>query len=156
MFKEATSMKNNRSYLIFTFVITFLLMSIFFLALSTKENPAKPEQTATENTDSGATKDTASKESNKEETTSSKAGQVFEQKGCVSCHSISKLNVKGGSTGPDLSDAYKTVDGKHGKSVDEFLKKPSSAVMSGVIKDNPLTDKERKDIVDALKEASEK
>ncbi|WP_414043982.1 c-type cytochrome [Macrococcus sp. EM39E] len=149
-------MKNNTSYLIFGFVITFLLMSIIFLALSTKEDPKKPEQATTENTESDASKDVASKDADSEKTTSSGAGEIFEKKGCVSCHSISKLNVKGGSTGPDLSDAYKTVDGKHGKPIDEFLKKPSSAVMSGVIKDNPLTDKERKDIVDALKEASEK
>lgn len=149
-------MKKNSSYLIFGFVITFLLMSIFFLALSTKEDPVKSEKATTENTESDAAKDVATKESDTEKTTASDAGQIFEKKGCVSCHSISKLNVKGGATGPDLSTAYKTVDGKHGKPVDEFLKKPSSAVMSGVIKDNPLTDKERKDIVNALKEASEK
>lgn len=148
-------MKKNSSYLIFGFVITFLLMSIIFLALSTKEDPAKPEKAATEQKDDTSNSDVA-KETDTGKTTSSKAGEIFESKGCVSCHSISKLNVKGGSTGPDLSTAYKTVEGKHGKPVDEFLKKPSSAVMSGVIKDNPLTDKERADIVKALKEASEK
>ncbi|MEH7074805.1 cytochrome C [Neobacillus drentensis] len=85
-----------------------------------------------------------------------KEGRIFIQRGCVSCHSISKLNIQGGSTGPDLSQAYVNVEGKHGVPIEEFLKKPTSAVMSGVLGDKPLTDDERKAVLAALKAASEK
>ncbi|MGX1983340.1 hypothetical protein EDD69_11076 [Thermolongibacillus altinsuensis] len=88
--------------------------------------------------------------------TSSKEGEILKQKGCLSCHSVSKLNLQGGTTGPDLSNAYKVVEGKHGKPIEEFLKEPTSAVMSGVIKSNPLTDEERAAIIQVLKTASEK
>lgn len=87
---------------------------------------------------------------------SAQDGNMLQQKGCLSCHSVSKLNLQGGTTGPDLSNAYQEVEGKHGKPVEEFLKAPTSAVMSGVIKSNPLTDQERAEIVALLKEASEK
>ncbi|MFT9846788.1 hypothetical protein [Aneurinibacillus sp. REN35] len=56
----------------------------------------------------------------------------------------------------DLSKAYTTVLDKHGVSIDEFLKKPTSAVMSGVIGKSPLKEDERKAIIAALKTASEK
>ncbi len=83
-------------------------------------------------------------------------GRVFIQSGCISCHSVSALNLQGGATGPDLSQAYKNVEGKHGVPIEEFLKNPTSAVMSGVIGGNPLTDDERAAIIEALKAASEK
>ncbi|BDG36052.1 cytochrome c [Saccharococcus caldoxylosilyticus] len=87
---------------------------------------------------------------------SSKEGDILQQKGCLSCHSVSKLNLQGGTTGPDLSNAYKEVEGKHGKPIEEFLKAPTSAVMSGVIKSHPLTNEERAAIIKVLKTASEK
>ncbi|WP_017434225.1 hypothetical protein [Saccharococcus caldoxylosilyticus] len=87
---------------------------------------------------------------------SSKEGDILQQKGCLSCHSVSKLNLQGGTTGPDLSNAYKEVEGKHGKPIEEFLKAPTSAVMSGVIKSHPLTNEEREAIIEVLKTASEK
>jgi cytochrome c551/c552 len=90
------------------------------------------------------------------ETASAKEGGILKQKGCLSCHSVSKLNLQGGTTGPDLSNAYKEVEGKHGKPIDEFLKTPTSAVMSGVIEGTPLTDEERSAIIEVLKTASEK
>lgn len=90
------------------------------------------------------------------EATAAPEGEIFSQKGCIACHSIEKLGVKGGTTGPDLSQAYVNVEGKHGKPINEFLKAPTSAVMSTVICGNPLTDEEITKIVDALKVASEK
>ncbi|GED17930.1 c-type cytochrome [Aneurinibacillus migulanus] len=102
-------------------------------------------------------KDTAQTTQTTQTTTSaSKEGEVFTQKGCISCHSVSKLGIKGGEVGPDLSKAYATVPDKHGVPIDEFLKKPTTAVMSGVIGKNPLTDDERKAIIAALKAALEK
>ncbi len=83
-------------------------------------------------------------------------GEIFTKRGCVACHSVSALNVKGGAVGPDLSQAYVNVKDKHGVPVEEFLKKPTSAVMSGVLGKNPLTDEEREAVLKALKLASEK
>lgn len=81
--------------------------------------------------------------------------EIFSNKGCIACHAISGLGIKGGATGPDLSNAYGQVEGKHGKPLKDFLKEPTSAVMSGVIGGSPLTDEEINKIVEALKQASE-
>lgn len=83
-------------------------------------------------------------------------GEIFQQKGCIQCHSIESLGVKAGAVGPDLSHAYANVEGKHGKPINEFLKQPTSAVMSSVISGNPLTDDEINKIVESLKIANEK
>jgi cytochrome c551/c552 len=82
-------------------------------------------------------------------------GAIFQSKGCLSCHAISSLGLKGGATGPDLSQAFGQVEGKHGKPLSEFLKQPTSAVMSSVLGGNPLTDEEIGKVVEALKLASE-
>ncbi|MDQ0215628.1 cytochrome c551/c552 [Oikeobacillus pervagus] len=97
-----------------------------------------------------------SKDSNAPKTATTSDGGIFSEKGCISCHSVSALNIQGGATGPDLSKAYDNVEGKHGKPIKEFLKVPTSAVMSGVIEGNPLTDEEIEKIVEALKKAAEK
>jgi cytochrome c551/c552 len=81
---------------------------------------------------------------------------ILQSKGCLSCHSVSSLNLTGGATGPDLSKAFENVEGKHGKPIDQFLKEPTSAVMSGVIGGNPLTEQEITEVVKLLEEASKK
>lgn len=83
-------------------------------------------------------------------------GKIISDKGCLACHAVENLGLQGGATGPDLSKAFVNVEGKHGKPIEEFLKEPTSAVMSTVIGGNPLTDEERAKIVEALKIASEK
>lgn len=88
-------------------------------------------------------------------TAASENGEIFNRLGCISCHAVSALNVKGGATGPDLSKAYLEVKDKHGVSIEEFLQKPTSAVMSSVIGAKPLTDEEIKSVVAALKAAAE-
>lgn len=101
-------------------------------------------------------------ETNKEEETEKKTDSVavsddniLQTKGCLGCHAVSELDLQGGATGPDLSQAFNNVEGKHGKPLNEFLKDPTSAVMSTVIGGNPLTDEEISQIVDTLKKASE-
>lgn len=105
-------------------------------------------------------------EANKEETNKDEAEatetvsatseeSILQSKGCIGCHAVSGLNLQGGATGPDLSQAYTNVEGKHGKPIDEFLKEPTSAVMSTVIGGSPLTDDEITQIVEELKKASE-
>lgn len=81
---------------------------------------------------------------------------ILDQKGCLSCHSIEAYGVKDAMTGPDLSKAFVNVEGKHGKPLAEFLQEPTSAVMSSVIANDPLSDEEREKIIELLKTASEK
>lgn len=94
-------------------------------------------------------------ETPKETATASAETEIFSQKGCLGCHSVSKLNLQGGATGPDLSQAFTNVEGKHGKPINEFLKEPTSAVMSGVIGGNPLTDDEINKITELLQQAAQ-
>ncbi|MEH7490934.1 cytochrome C [Neobacillus niacini] len=91
-----------------------------------------------------------------EETASVDEENILNSKGCLGCHAVDALGLEGGATGPDLSKAFTDVEGKHGKPIEEFLKEPTSAVMSGVIGGNPLTDEERTQVLDMLKQASEK
>lgn len=143
---------------IIQFVISALLgLGIGYLAFQViggdEPNVASPEETTnTEQT---------TEESNNQDTNTETEAVVAEDnllsaKGCLGCHSVEGLNLTGGATGPDLSQAYNNVEGKHGKPIDQFLKEPTSAVMSGVIGGNPLTDDEVTQIVDLLKTASEK
>ena len=100
---------------------------------------------------------TETKDQKKEpETASVDEANILSSKGCLGCHAVDKLGLDGGVTGPDLSKAFTEVEGKHGKSLDEFLKEPTSAVMSSVIGGSPLTDEERTQVLDMLKQASEK
>ncbi|WP_102273544.1 c-type cytochrome [Cytobacillus massiliigabonensis] len=90
-----------------------------------------------------------------DDTTAVSGDNILQTKGCLGCHAVNGLNLEGGATGPDLSQAFNNVEGKHGKPLAEFLKEPTSAVMSSVIGGNPLTDEEISQIVDALKKAAE-
>src|SRR5690625_1830967 len=82
--------------------------------------------------------------------------ESLSRNGCLGCHSVESMGAVGGDIGPDLSRAFPEMKGKHGKELDDFLKDPTSAVMATVIADDPLNDDEREQIVEALKEASEK
>lgn len=105
----------------------------------------------------------ASTETNKDENeetptetaTASGEESILQSKGCIGCHAVEGLDLQGGATGPDLSQAFNSVEGKHGKPLNEFLKEPTSAVMSTVIGGSPLTDDEISQIVEELKKASE-
>ncbi|WP_442597035.1 cytochrome C [Neobacillus sp. D3-1R] len=118
---------------------------------SNDQKVASPDTTqATENEAESENKDT------EEATEVSTDGGILAAKGCLQCHSVGALNIKGGAVGPDLSQAFNNVEGKHGKPINEFLKQPTSAVMSGVIGGNPLTDDEITQVLDLLKEAASK
>lgn len=117
------------------------------------------EKEVTSNHEESHKTTTAPKEETAEPTeTVSASGEesILQSKGCIGCHAIEGLGLQGGATGPDLSQAYNNVEGKHGKPLNEFLKEPTSAVMSSVIGGNPLTDDEINLIVEELKKASEK
>nr|WP_279326008.1 cytochrome C [Bacillus sp. FJAT-47783] len=107
-------------------------------------------------TDRAETEDETADTTADESTESVSASEnILQTKGCLGCHSVNGLNLQGGATGPDLSKAITEVEGKHGKPLEEFLKEPTSAVMSGVIGGNPLTEEEISQVVDLLKQASE-
>lgn len=105
----------------------------------------------------------SSTETNKEEketeaadtATASGEENILQSKGCIGCHAVEGLDLQGGATGPDLSQAFNNVEGKHGKPLDAFLKEPTSAVMASVIGGSPLTNDEIAKIVEELKKASE-
>lgn len=142
---------------------------IYEVILGTPDNPAQTvaaEDSSTDTADTAATTgDKASAQpaadkakntdSQKAATVSANEDNILAKRGCLSCHSVGSLNLKGGQVGPDLSQAFTTVEGKHGKPIEEFLKQPTSAVMSGVISKNPLTDDERSQVLELLKKASE-
>jgi cytochrome c551/c552 len=119
------------------------------------DSDQQPQVAQTEPTNE-ASETEGKKEEAKEETTSVDANNILNSKGCLGCHAVDSLGLDGGATGPDLSKAFTDVEGKHGKSIDEFLKEPTSAVMSSVISGSPLTDEERTQVLDMLKQASEK
>lgn len=112
---------------------------------SNTEDSSNTSQTTTEATE---------EESKSSGTTVSAEAEILNQKGCLGCHSVSSLGLSGGATGPDLSQAFTNVEGKHGKPVNEFLKEPTSAVMSGVISGSPLSDDEIAKITELLQKAA--
>lgn len=145
-------MKQNAIIFIIAFVVAFGGGYLFFKA----KEPADEATTKTEQQEQTNGQESSDEQAKKEPQTISAEVEILDQKSCLSCHSIEAFGVKEAMSGPDLSDAYINVEGKHGKALDEFLKEPSSAVMSSVIAADPLTDEERAQIIDVLKAASEK
>jgi cytochrome c551/c552 len=148
---------------IISFVICALLgfglgYLVFGVFMDESDQPTQAAQsdtsTQTKTSDSEQAKE-ENKESSDKTTTSVSADNILDQRGCLGCHSVESLNLQGGAVGPDLSQAFVNVEGKHGKSIEEFLKAPTSAVMSGVISKNPLTDEERQQVLELLQQASE-
>jgi cytochrome c551/c552 len=110
-----------------------------------KQEPSKPAGDSKQEDQAAQPAETASADSN-----------ILKAKGCLGCHSVSALNLTGGATGPDLSKAFENVEGKHGKPIDQFLKEPTSAVMSGVIGGSLLSEEEISEVVKVLEDASKK
>jgi len=147
---------------IISFVICTLLgfglgYLVFGVIMGDSEKQPQVAQTETkETTETAAAKEDTKTDSKEATTVSANEDNILNKKGCLGCHSVESLNITGGAVGPDLSQAFVNVEGKHGKPIEEFLKAPTSAVMSGVIGKNPLSDEERKQVLDLLKQASEK
>ncbi|WML24422.1 cytochrome C [Neobacillus sp. OS1-33] len=120
------------------------------------KQPQVAQTSTTEKTETAAAAKEEGTDAKEATTVSASEDNILNKKGCLGCHSVEALNIKGGAVGPDLSQAFVNVEGKHGKPIEEFLKAPTSAVMSGVIGKNPLTDEERTQVLDLLKQASEK
>jgi cytochrome c551/c552 len=144
------------SFVIFALLGFGLGYLVFGVIMGDSEKQPQVAQTeTTETTETASTKEETT-DSKEAATVSANEDNILNKKGCLGCHSVEALNIKGGAVGPDLSQAFVNVEGKHGKPIEEFLKAPTSAVMSGVIGKSPLTDEERKQVLDLLKQASEK
>lgn len=136
--------------LVIGFGLGYLVFGVIMGASDKQPQVAQTQPTE----ETGKTED--KKEESKTETTTVDSNNILNSKGCLGCHAVEKLGLEGGATGPDLSKAFTEVEGKHGKPIEEFLKEPTSAVMSSVIGGSPLTDDERTQVLDMLKQASEK
>ena len=77
---------------------------------------------------------------------------IFYNLGCVKCHSIRALNIKGGHVGPDLSGAYSDAKKVYKENVNGFLKNPTGT-MYFVLLLNHLSKEDRKIITAELKKA---
>jgi cytochrome c551/c552 len=143
---------------IISFVVCALLgfglgYIVFGVIMGDSEKQPQVAQTETKEPAAANEESTDAKEAT---TVTANEDNILNKKGCLGCHSVEALNIKGGAVGPDLSQAFANVEGKHGKPIEEFLKAPTSAVMSGVIGKSPLTVEERKQVIELLKQASEK
>ncbi|MDA8402256.1 MAG: c-type cytochrome [Deltaproteobacteria bacterium] len=78
--------------------------------------------------------------------------KIFYKLGCVRCHNIRALNIKGGHVGPDLSGAYSDAKKVYKENVNGFLKNPVGT-MYFVLLLNHLSKEDRKIITAELKKA---
>ena len=149
-------MKTNVLIFVIGFILAFGGGYLFWGMADSDEQINGDTTTPAETADTEETEESdATDETEADGDTVATEAEPLVQNNCLSCHAVESLNASGGTTGPDLSNAYNDVEGKHGKPLDEFLKEPTSAVMSTVIEGDPLTDEERESIVEALKQAAE-
>lgn len=78
-------------------------------------------------------------------------GAFFVRKGCTTCHSIGSFGIEAGRTGPDLSDAVVDVERRFGKSLEEFLDRPTGTMNIVLTTRILLTDAEKQEAIERLK-----
>lgn len=84
-------------------------------------------------------------------------GAFFVSKGCFACHSISAFDVKSASDiGPDLSFAVSDVQNRFGRTLEDFLAKPTGTMAVVLATQIQLTDDEKREAVTKLKSAYQK
>jgi cytochrome c2 len=95
-------------------------------------------------------------EQEKEERMSKGPGAFFVKKNCFVCHSVSTLGIDAAAQiGPDLALAVTDVQARFGRTLDDFLMKPTGTmevVLSTMI---ILTPEERKEAIEILRHAYE-
>jgi mono/diheme cytochrome c family protein len=91
-------------------------------------------------------------EREKEERMSKGPGALFVKKNCFVCHSVSTLGIEAAAQiGPDLAVAVEDVQARFGRTLDDFLARPTGTmevVLSTMI---TLTPEERKDVIEKLR-----
>lgn len=118
----------------------------------TQAAPSNEEQSSKADS-KGKSEETSTSEGTK--TAASDSDNIFVQKGCVSCHSISPLDIKGNGTGPDFAIAYDDVQKRFGKPLEQFLEQPEGT-MSAILSASPLTAEEKQEVIRLMKEYSGK
>jgi cytochrome c2 len=92
----------------------------------------------------------------KEERMKNGPGAFFVKKNCFLCHSVSTLGVDAAAQiGPDLANAVSDVQSRFGRTLDDFLARPTgtmSVVLSTMI---TLTEQERQEAIEKLRHAYE-
>lgn len=95
-------------------------------------------------------------EKEKEERMAKGPGAFFVKKNCFVCHSVSTLGIEAAAQiGPDLSMAVEDVQARFGRTLDDFLAKPTGTmevVLSTMI---TLTPEERAEAITKLRQAYE-
>jgi cytochrome c1 len=95
-------------------------------------------------------------EKEKEERMKSGPGAFFVKKNCFVCHSVSTLGIEAAAQiGPDLALAVTDVQSRFGRTLDDFLAKPTGTmevVLSTMI---TWTPEERKEAIEKLRLAYE-
>ncbi|HCV43780.1 MAG TPA: hypothetical protein DGH68_09880 [Bacteroidetes bacterium] len=98
----------------------------------------------------------SAEEKEKEERMSKGPGAFFVKKGCFVCHSVSTLGIEAAAQiGPDLALAVTDVQSRFGRTLDDFLAKPTGTmevVLSTMI---TLTPEERNEAIEKLRYAYE-
>ena len=83
-------------------------------------------------------------------------GSFFVQKNCFVCHSVSTLGIEAAAQiGPDLALAVEDVQSRFGRTLEDFLARPTGTmevVLSTMI---TLTPEERKEVIEKLRIAYE-
>lgn len=139
-------------YGLLSFVIAFLLVGVIILTTNILSD-GSDEDTQVTDTDVSEEVDETEEAEEEQASTADAENNALVRNGCTACHAVSALDIDGANTGPDLSNAFSSVEAKHGKPIEEYLQEPTSAVMSTVIGDNPLSDEELEAVLNALEEA---
>ncbi len=102
-------------------------------------------------------KDVPSKEEiEKEERMKNGPGAFFVQRRCFVCHSVSSLGVEAAAQiGPDLALAVEDVQSRFGRTLDDFLMKPTGTMEVVLSTMLPLTKEERLEAIEKLRHAYE-
>ncbi len=84
-------------------------------------------------------------------------GSFFVRKGCFICHDVTAFGVESAAKiGPDLSIAYSDVQSRFGRTLEDFLKTPTGTMAVVLSTQIHLTDAEKADAIQRLKDAYQK
>lgn len=140
-------------YGLLSFVIAFLLVGVIILTTNILSDGSDEDTQVTDNEVTEDVEEAEETEDAEQASTADAENNALVRNGCTACHAVSALDIDGANTGPDLSNAFSTVESKHGKPIEEYLQEPTSAVMSTVIEGNPLSDEDLEAVLNALEEA---
>lgn len=147
----------NNTFKWVTFLVIGVVLGFMFSLLfnngddvASKAPPAQPVEEVASTDEPKVSTENAKIENS---TASNIADNILVRKGCVACHAVSPLEMKGNGTGPDLAIAYEDVTKRFGKSLEEFLNEPEGT-MSAILSASPLAEEEKQEIISLLKEYS--